>query len=162
MNWSGNLFDQMCYSCLSTSSPPLSRPVQNFVLRKQKLVFWLIMRDLYLLPYCFANTVTEHQNSVHGCFLLWLLNLGFWDGNWCFTDELSKRLVPRPTKDYLHNLTCIGAFSQTLQVAQLTRVETTNGSMSMPLFVILVTLSSTFLFKPKLFSQHIPLAATSH
>ena len=74
------------------------------------------MRDLYLLPYCFANTVTEHQNSVHGCFLLWLLNLGFWDGNWCFTDELSKRLVPRPTKDYLHNLTCIEAFSQTLQV----------------------------------------------
>ena len=50
------------------------------------------MQGLYLLPYSFANTVTEHQNSVHGCFPLLWLNVEFWDGNQCVTDGLSKCL----------------------------------------------------------------------
>ena len=60
------------------------------------------MQDLHLLRYSITNTVTEYQNSIHGCFPLLESNLGLWDGNRCFTDGLLKCLLARTTKGHSH------------------------------------------------------------
>ena len=58
------------------------------------------MQNLHLLQYSIINTVTEYQNSIHGCFLLLESNLDLWDGNRCFTDRLLKYLIARAAKKF--------------------------------------------------------------
>ena len=80
----------------------LSR-ISNFVLNKQKLVILTDMQDPNLTSiywYFYINTVTERQKSVHGFFPLLESNLGLWDGNRFFTNELLKCWIPRATKEF--------------------------------------------------------------
>ena len=104
------------------------------------------------LPRCFTKIVTEHQENVYGCFPLLELNLDFRDGSqWC-NDELLKRRVPRATKEFTEsciyksiptNLPFLSHNSHSpnyySRVVQLTRVQTTRGLTSPPLFAILAT-----------------------
>ena len=104
------------------------------------------------LPRCFTKTVTEHHKSVYGCFPLLELNLDFWDGSQWFNDELLKRRVPRATKEFTEsciyksiptNLPFLSHNSHSpnyySRVVQLTRIQTTRGLTSPPLFAILAT-----------------------
>ena len=67
------------------------------------------MQNLHLLQYSITYTVTEYQNSIHGCYHTW-------SWNWIFEMGVSALLIgcwggykPEPLKS-LHNLTCIRAF----------------------------------------------------
>ena len=83
--------------------PTLLSRISNFVLNKQKLVILTDMQDPNLTTifwYFYINTVTERQKSVHGFFPLLESNLGLWDGNRFFTNELLKCWIPRATKEF--------------------------------------------------------------
>ena len=58
------------------------------------------MQNLHLLQYSITYTVTEYQNSIHGCFPHLELNLDLWDGSQCFTDRLLRWFLTKATKEF--------------------------------------------------------------
>ena len=100
--------------------------------------------------YFFINTLTEHQKIIQGCFPPLESNQDLWDGNWCFTNELLKCLVPRATKEFtwsymyksIHISPPFQPYSHShnyySRVIQMTRLQTTWGLTPPQIFVSLL------------------------